>query len=149
MSSEMVRRVRRMTKESAEEHRVLLGEIRGLSAMVEGSSSPASGDVARRLSALAQRLERHMKDEEASEFYRWLPEYFSELRGEAEALTGEHGALLAEIRRLSEAADHAERVTLDSELGVAIRKVVAAIRDHEARESELLGRALTAVRRPA
>ena len=85
-----------------------------------------------------------MKEEETSDLYRWLPEQFPELASELKRTRSEHPGLVEEVRRLGRACESAEKVDFDDALGVGIRKVVAALRQHEAAESELLHRAVRA-----
>jgi len=137
-------RLRRMRESSVWEHRELLGELRGVEAMAEASPSPASGDVARKLHALAQQIELHMKEEERSDLYRWLPEQFPDLRDELLSVGQEHATLVEEVKRLRVACESADVVEFDDELGIGIRLVVADLRKHEAKESALVRRALAA-----
>ena len=105
------------------------------------SSSPTHGDLARRLTTLADTLKEHTREEEVSDLYVWLPVEFRELRGELRELRAQHAPLVAALRALAEEVPRADEVVLNSELSIGIRETVADLRAHETRECRVVQRA--------
>jgi hypothetical protein len=122
-----------------DDHRDLLSALRGVEALVE-SASCATGDVARRLAALAQLLAEHIAEEERSALFRDYPSRYPQVRDELLRLQAAHAPMLTELRELSVASESANRLELDSPMSIRIRTAIAALRQHEAAEADVLAR---------
>lgn len=121
----------------ASEHRRLLGALRALEVMTEAEYRPAMGDVERRITELAEAFAEHVRGEETSDLYTWLPQRFPDLRRDVERLREEHRPLLGSLRELAEATRRVPALDLTSPFSVRIRALIAAIRRHEVEESSL------------
>lgn len=136
-ANETQERSLRLVEATASAHRELLGAVRALEVLTEAEVSPALGDVERRITDLANVFVEHMRQEEASDLFSWLPERFPDMRRDVERLREEHRVLLASIRELADATRRVPEFDLTSPFSVRIRALIAAIRRHEAEESSL------------
>jgi hypothetical protein len=131
--------IEELTRTMMDDHAELLAALRGVEAMVE-SSTPATGDLARRLDELTALLRSHIAEEEASPLYVEYAKRDPELGEELQRLKAGHPDLLAELRSLSRACDAAPRLPLGGKLSIRIRKAVASLREHEAAEADAMRR---------
>jgi hypothetical protein len=118
-------------------HRTLLADARGVESLVE-SELAATGDAARRLRRLEEDFTAHVLEEERSRLYTEVPQSHPDLAPRIETLASQHAPILAELRSLARACDHATSLPFDSELSVRIRRMIAELRAHEAAEAALL-----------
>lgn len=137
MTDDRHERLERVKEELARQHAPLLSVLRGLETMLE-PSPPAQGDLERRLNGVADTLEAHIKEEEAGDFFHWLPETFEAAKGEIDTLRKEHSPFVESLRQLAVDTRGAETVLTSTDLSVRIRALVADVRRHEAREPALL-----------
>jgi hypothetical protein len=121
-----------------DEHRELLATLRGVETIVEASTAPASGDVARQLEQLAEQFARHTEQEEKTPLYRDYPDQYPSHRAALEGLLHDHGSLDAELRALAAEAAKAPSVGLETTLSTRIRAALAELRRHEAAEASLV-----------
>jgi len=133
--------IQRMIDELGTEHRALLGAVRAVEADLEGPAITSTGNLARKLRALADICQEHSEQEERSEVMTWFMATFDDLRADMERLNQEHAPMLAAVREQAKACESARKVELMSPLAIAIRSAVAALRVHEAAESALVRRA--------
>ncbi len=120
------------------EHRNLLSTVRGVEAIVEAPTAPATGDVARRLDELAQLFESHAEQEERTSLYREFPRAHPEHAATLEELQREHAVLVRELRVLTELTEHAPSLGLETPLNIRIRTALAQVRRHEAAEAAVV-----------
>lgn len=121
-----------------DEHRELLASVRGVESIVETSTAPASGDVARRLEELAEQFAKHTEQEEQTPLYRDYPAQYPDHRADLQTLRGDHAAIGAVLRELATEAAHAKDVSLETELSTRIRAALAELRRHEAAEASIV-----------
>jgi iron-sulfur cluster repair protein YtfE (RIC family) len=120
------------------EHRalhVLLDEIERAAA----DTAAAADEVKPRLDSLRERLAAHFEGEEQSGLFEQIMEEAPEQAHECEKLCNEHAGLLKQVDDLRE-ADAATRA--DPAWAQGVRSLLNALADHEARENEILTRAL-------
>jgi hypothetical protein len=140
-------RLKRLIDQMGNEHRSVLGELRGLEVMLE-TSPPAQGDLERRLDRIASELEREFIEEEAGDLFIWLPLSHPEVSDEVSLLREQHGGMIADFRQLAMATRGAEEIRLGTELSIRIRAAIAKVREHEAQELLLVNR-MVQLERPA
>lgn len=121
----------------ARQHGPLLAVLRGLEAML-GGSPPAQGDLERRLNGVADTLAAHIAEEESGDLFLRIPKAFDEMKKELDALRAEHEPFVETLRQLAVDTRGAETVLIHTDLSIRIRSVIAALRQHEARESAVL-----------
>lgn len=121
-----------------EEHRALLATMRGVEVIVEASTAPASGDVARQLEQLAEQFARHTAQEEQTPLYRDYPDRYPDHRAALGQLRRDHEVLDAELRALAAEAARTPAVGLETTLSTRIRAALAELRRHEAAEASLV-----------
>jgi hypothetical protein len=126
-----------MGRNLMDEHRDVLSAVRAVEAMVEASVR-ATGDVARKLDALAEMFATHIADEEASALYSIYPERYSEVEQVLRSLQAEHRPLIEQLRQAARDCNGATSLDFDSPLSIRIRKTIAALRRHEAAEAEAI-----------
>jgi iron-sulfur cluster repair protein YtfE (RIC family) len=115
--------------------RVLLDEIERASA----DTAAAADEVKPRLDTLRDRLAAHFEGEEQSGLFEQIMEEAPEQAHECQKLCDEHAGLLKQVDELR-AADAGTRT--DPAWGKGVRALLDALADHEARENEILTRAL-------
>lgn len=115
--------------------RALLDEIERASA----DTTAAADEVKPRLDVLRERLAAHFEHEEHSGLFEQIVEEAPEQAHECEKLCNEHTGLLKQVDDLR-GADAATRG--DPAWAQGVRSLLNALASHEARENEILTRAL-------
>ena len=141
-----VDRAKRLLARSTDEHSELLGAIRKVESMIEvQGAKPALGDVQRRVHELNEGFKAHVGREEAGDMYGWLPKRFAELKPMADRLLNEHERITAELSAVTAEVEKSVSIELRSELSARLRAALAALRRHEAAESQLLHAAIAQI----
>jgi iron-sulfur cluster repair protein YtfE (RIC family) len=115
--------------------RALLDEIERASA----DTAAAADEVKPRLDTLRERLAAHFEGEEKGGLFEQIMEEAPEQVHECEKLCNEHADLLKRVDQLRTAD---ARTRADPAWGQSVRALLDALSDHEARENEILTRAL-------
>jgi len=122
-----------------------LAEHRALHALLEEierastDTAAAADEVRPRLDTLREQLAAHFEGEEEGGLFEQIMEEAPEQAHECEKLCNEHAGLLERVDELR-TADASTRA--DPAWGQDVRALLTALADHEARENEILTRAL-------